>query len=447
MVTQGLFIRSVMIGWLHFINRARLSAMRVEMQVQAGGYVFAAVMAVFLISGGGCFGTLPAAAQSTVAKDARLGGDKARTRFVADLSRSTDYTIFTLADPYRVIIDLPNVSFKLPQGLGNKGKGLVSAFRYGLFAPGKSRIVIDVIGPVHVEQSFVIKPKNNKPAKLVVDIIPTDEANFKRRQRALYDKRMKAQRKVQRASIDKTIKKLTSTKKSKGRQRIIIDPGHGGLDPGASGVAGTKEKDIVLAFSKILREELKKYNKYEIKLTRSVDVFVPLQERVQIAEDFNAELFVSIHADSISRRLASRTRGATVYTLSKEGSDQEARAFANKENKSDILAGLDLPTEASEVGGILLDLTMRETKNQSLKFAEYAVGRMQSKTKMTANKTRSANFVVLRSAVVPSVLIELGYISNKKDEKLLVSKAWQRSLSKEIARAIHQFMKENAQDS
>lgn len=388
----------------------------------------------------------PAMANSTVAKDARLGGDKARTRFVADLSRSTEYSIFTLADPYRVIIDLPDVSFKLPQGLGRKGKGLVSAYRYGLFAPGKSRIVIDVIGPVHVEQSFVLKSKGSTPAKLVVDIVPTDVENFKRRQRALYNKRMKAQNKVRQASLDKTIEKLTKPEQPKARQRIVIDPGHGGVDPGALGVAGSQEKDIVLIFAKTLLEELKGYKKYDIKLTRSVDVFVPLQDRVQIAEDYNADLFVSVHADSISKRLASRTRGATVYTLSKEGSDQEARAFASKENKADILGGLDLPTEASEVGGILLDLTMRETKNQSLKFAEYAVGRMQSKTKMTANKNRSANFVVLRSAVIPSVLIELGYISNKSDEKLLRSKKWRRDLARALAKAIDRFLKESAQE-
>ncbi len=383
-------------------------------------------------------------AKSTVAQDARLGGDAARTRFVADLSKTTDYRIFTLSDPYRVIIDLPNVNFKLPQGLGSRGKGLVSAFRYGLFAPGKSRIVIDVIGPVHVEQSFVLKPKGAQPAKLVVDIIPTDAKSFHRRQKDLHEKRMKAQKKVRKAGFSPAIKKLTADNKPKGRPRIVIDPGHGGLDPGASGLAGTKEKDIVLAFAKILKTELLKLKKYDVKLTRSVDVFVPLQERVQIAEDYNAALFVSIHADSISKRLASRTRGATVYTLSKEGSDHEARAFANKENRSNILAGLDLPEEASEVGGILLDLAVRETKNQSLKFAEYAVGRMQSKTKMTANKTRSANFVVLRSAVVPSVLIELGYISNQKDEKLLRSKAWQRSLSKALAKAINKYLVENS---
>lgn len=380
---------------------------------------------------------------SAVAKDARLGGDTARTRFVADLSNATDYRIFTLADPYRVIIDLPNVSFKLPQGLGRTGKGLVSAFRYGLFAPGKSRIVIDVVGPVHVEQSFVLKKTNGQPAKLVVDIVPSDLASFKRRQAKLQQKRRKSTKNVQKASLDKTIEKLTTTSKPRGRPRIVIDPGHGGLDPGASGVKGSKEKDIVLAFAKVLKAELKRLKKYDIKLTRTVDVFVPLQERVQIAEDYNAALFVSVHADSISKKLARRTRGATIYTLSKEGSDREARAFANKENKSDILAGLDLPQDSSEVGGILWDLTMRETKNQSLMFAEYAVSRMREKVKFTQNTKRSANFVVLRSAVVPSVLIELGYISNPKDEALLVSKKWQTSLASSLAKAVDKFIQEN----
>lgn len=380
---------------------------------------------------------------STVAKDARLGGNKARTRFVADLSRATKYRIFTLADPYRVIVDLPNVNFKLPQGLGSSGKGLVSAFRYGLFAPGKSRIVIDVIGPVHVEQSFVLKPKGNVPAKLVIDIIPTDRTSFERRRRELYEKRTKSNRNVQKASVDKSIEKLTRDEKPRGRPRIVIDPGHGGLDPGASGAGGTREKNIVLAFSKALRRHLKKMGKYDVKLTRSVDVFVPLAQRVKIAEDYNASLMVSIHADAISKRLASKTRGATIYTLSKKGSDLEARAFAQKENQSDVLAGIDIQEASSEVGGILWDLTQRETKNRSLKFASHAVTRMGKKTKFTQNKMRSANFRVLRSAVVPSVLIELGYISNKEDEKLLRSAKWQDGMAGALAGAIDRFMKEN----
>lgn len=378
--------------------------------------------------------------QATIAKDARLGGDSARTRFVADLSAATDYRIFTLSDPYRIIIDLPDVSFKLPQGLGSIGKGLVSAFRYGLFAPGKSRIVIDVIGPVHVEQSFVLKATKKQSAKLVVDIVPTDVANFKRLQNELSKKRKKAKGAVKKASLDKTIQKLTKTDRPKGRPRIVIDPGHGGLDPGASGRGGSKEKNIVLNFAKILKKQIQRLNKYDVKLTRSVDVFVPLAKRVEIAEDYNAALFISIHADSISKKLASRTRGASIYTLSKEGSDKEAQALAAKENKSDILAGLDLPEDSNEVGGILLDLTMRETKNQSLKFSDFAVGRMQTKTKFTQNKTRSANFVVLRSAFVPSVLIELGFISNRKDEQLLRSKKWQLSLSKALAKAVDKFL-------
>ena len=166
------------------------------------------------------------AADSTVANDARLGGDGARTRFVTDLSKPTDYRIFTLADPYRVIIDLPNVSFKLPQGLGENGRGLVSAFRYGLFAKGKSRIVIDVV-PVHVEQSFIMNTKDKKTAKLVVDLVPTDRASFERRQQALYRKRSKEDRNVKKASLGATIEKLTRENKPRGKKRIVIDPGHG----------------------------------------------------------------------------------------------------------------------------------------------------------------------------------------------------------------------------
>lgn len=421
----GKLFHSIISGWLCRICGALVAFWLLAVAGQAGG------MAV-----------LAKDADGTVANDARLGGNKARTRFVADLSKATQYRIFTLADPYRVIIDLPNVNFKLPEGLGSSGKGLVSAFRYGLFAPGKSRIVIDVIGPVHIEQSFVLKSKGNVPAKLVVDIVPTDRENFDRRRRELYEKRSQNQAEVKQASVDKSIEKLTQEKKRHGKLRIVIDPGHGGLDPGASSAAGSKEKDVVLTFAKVLRKKLQKFGKYDIKLTRSVDVFVPLAQRVKIAEDYNASLFVSVHADSISKRLASRTRGATVYTLSKKGSDLEAQAFANKENQSDVLAGLDLPETSSEVGGILWDLTQRETKNQSLKFAGFAVNRMSAKTKFTQNKMRSANFRVLRSAVVPSVLIELGYISNPEDERLLKSAKWQNEMAGELSKAIDRFLKE-----
>lgn len=377
---------------------------------------------------------------STIANDARLGGDNARTRFVADLSKPTDYRIFTLADPYRVIIDLPNVRFKLPQGLGSTGKGLVSAFRYGLFAKGKSRIVIDVVGPVHVEQSFILDANGGKSAKLVVDIVPTDRANFERRRKALYEKRVRESRKAKKASLGSAIEKLARVPKKLGKKRIVIDPGHGGLDPGALSSKGTREKDVVLAFAKVLKKKLMKFGTYDVKLTRSVDVFVPLAERVQIAEDYHASLFISIHADAIRRRLAKKIRGATIYTLSKEGSDLEAQALANKENKSDILAGIDIEPE-SEVEGILRDLTQRETKNQSLDFASVAYKYMKKKTKFRQNMMRSANFRVLRSAIIPSVLIELGYISNANDEKLLKSPKWQAALATSLSKAVDNFMK------
>lgn len=377
---------------------------------------------------------------STIANDARLGGDNARTRFVADLSKPTDYRIFTLADPYRVIIDLPNVRFKLPQGLGSTGKGLVSAFRYGLFAKGKSRIVIDVVGPVHVEQSFILDANGGKSAKLVVDIVPTDRANFERRRKALYEKRRRESQKAKKTSLSSAIDKLARAPKKFAKKRIVIDPGHGGLDPGAIGNKGTREKDVVLAFAKVLKQKIMSFGTYDVKLTRSVDVFVPLAERVQIAEDYHASLFISLHADSIRKRLAKNIRGATIYTLSKEGSDLEAQALANKENKSDILAGIDIEPE-SEVEGILRDLTQRETKNQSLDFASTAISKIKTKTKVRQNNMRSANFRVLRSAVVPSVLIELGYISNRSDEKLLKSAKWRSAVATSISKAVDNYMK------
>jgi len=225
-------------------------------------------------------------------------------------------------------------------------------------------------------------------------------------------------------------------KRADGRRVIVIDPGHGGIDPGAVGVRRTKEKDVVLAFSRALRDRLQANKNYEVVLTRDSDIFLSLKQRVAIARENQADLFIAVHADTVRGR---SVRGATLYTLSEKASDAEAEALAQKENRADIIGGIDLATENQEVADILIELAQRETKNHSIFFAKKAANQLQVVTHMTGKPTRSAGFVVLKAPDVPSILLELGYLSNKADEALLVSPKWQTEVTQAMAKAIDTY--------
>ncbi|WP_374366840.1 N-acetylmuramoyl-L-alanine amidase [Dongia sp.] len=216
---------------------------------------------------------------------------------------------------------------------------------------------------------------------------------------------------------------------------IVIDPGHGGIDPGALG-NGTKEKTITLAVAKALQKELEATGRFRAVLTRDKDVFLPLRDRFRVARENGAELFISLHADSHAN---AKTRGASVYTLSEKASDAEAAALAAKENKSDVIAGVDLTHESKVVSGILIDLAQRETINLSARFAKILVGALKNDTLMLGNSHRFAGFAVLKAPDVPSVLLEMGYISSDEDQQLLTSKKHQKKLAKAITKAISSF--------
>lgn len=378
---------------------------------------------------------------ASVANSARLGGDKLRTRFVADLSKKVPYRVFMLADPYRVIVDLPDVRFQMPSGLGDKGRGLVSAYRFGLFAPGKSRIVIDVSGPFLIEKSFVLGSQKGQPARFVIDLVPTDKQTFLAAQRKSRKKMLEAEAKRQARDKKKGKSGLGTVARSGkgGKPVIVIDPGHGGIDGGAKSRKGTKEKDIVLAFSKLLRNRLNASGKFRVYMTRSIDTFIPLAERVKIARRKGASLLISIHADSLPRRKAKGVRGATVYTLSEEASDDEAKLLAAKENRSDILAGVDLPEKSGAVTSILIDLAQRETKNHSIGFAGTVLANLKGAGRLNKKPHRFANLRVLRAPDVPSILLELGYLSSKEDEKLLKSKKWQGKVADALVKSVKKY--------
>jgi N-acetylmuramoyl-L-alanine amidase len=367
-----------------------------------------------------------APAKRVIAMDARLAGDDKRTRFIVDLNGKVDLAAFTLADPYRVIIDLPDLAFDLPKSAGRRSRGLVTAFRYGLFAPGKARIVLDTSGPVAVDKAFVMDQHDDQPARLVVDLIPTDRETFIR------NAALKSRAEPGIVSVP-----VTAVEEA-GPPLVVIDPGHGGIDSGAISPAGVEEKDVVLAVARKLAEKLERSRRFRVVLTRYDDSFLALNERVKIARMNAAALFISIHADSISRG-EGEARGATVYTLSDRASDAEAARLADKENRSDLIAGIDLSNKSDDVAGILVDLAHREARNFSGMFARTLVGRMNAATVMHKSPLRSAGFMVLRAPDVPSVLLELGFLSNADDVKLLTSDAWRERVAGAMADAVQKF--------
>jgi len=378
-----------------------------------------------------------AALADPVAKDARVGGDLRKTRFVADLSKPVDFRVFTLANPYRVVVDLPEVNFQMPPKLGTTGRGLISAFRYGLFSPGKSRIVIDVVKPVAVEKAFVQGAANGNPARLVIDLAAISPEEFAERTGETTVVGEPPQRRKESERSDPLAKAERDGRKAK--PVIVIDPGHGGVDPGAIGKGGTMEKEVVLAFSRTLKEKLSAIGKVDVFLTREEDIFIPLAERVSIADQHNADLFISIHADALAERYAKLVRGATIYTLSEEASDEQARLLAKKENSADLIAGMQLDKAQDEVSMILLDLMRRETKNYSVAFGRTMLTKLKGHMQLNKKPMRSADFRVLRAPDIPSVLFELGYLTNPKDEKLLKSADWRASVAERMARAVEAF--------
>lgn len=370
-----------------------------------------------------------AAADGVTATEMRVAGDVERTRFVIDLTESVDIETFALDAPYRVVVDLPQTAFDVPPETGGEGRGLISAFRYGLIAPGKSRVVLDVSSPVEIDKAFVLDPVDGQPARLVVDLVKTDRASFMRSLTVASRSRPPRQR---------AAAPVTNTPIGPGggfdeKPIVVLDPGHGGIDPGAISRDGTTEKEIVLAFAERLAEQIEATGAVEVELTRDDDRFIPLAERVEFARKANASLFMSIHADSIS---VANVSGATIYTLSDRASDREAALLAEKENRSDAIGGVDLSEEMDDVAGILIDLVRRETQNFSILFARGLVGEMRGATRMNKNPLRSAGFRVLKAPDVPSVLIELGYLTNAEDRKLMLSEEWQSKVAGSIVDAV-----------
>jgi N-acetylmuramoyl-L-alanine amidase len=402
------------------------------MAVRAASWAFLGMLFTGAVCAAERPATVPAGDSFPVATDARLGGDDAHTRFVMDLSRKIDLHAFTLADPYRVVLDIPEVTFALPPKVGEGGRGLVKAFRFGLMMPGGSRMVFDVSKPVRVEKAFVVDAVDGAPARLVFDLAPTDRESFLRK--IALDSKL--------AHAD-TPPAGTAAGNGDSRLLVVLDPGHGGIDIGTKSPAGDQEKEIVLDFAQRLRERIEKAGKYRVAMTRSDDTFVPLADRVRIARNAGASLFVSIHADSLPHKEGD-AQGATIYTLSETATDPEAARLAEQENRADVIAGVDLKDEPEDVAGILLDLAQRETKTFSVQFAHKLVDDLKGTTRLYKSPLKSAGFRVLRAPDVPSVLVELGYVSNKEDLASLLSDNWRNRTADAVARAVDTYFSTHA---
>jgi N-acetylmuramoyl-L-alanine amidase len=366
-----------------------------------------------------------------VATDARLAGDEKQTRLVIDLTQTIDVRAFTIADPYRVVVDIPQVNFQFPPRIGEHSRGVIKAFRFGLVMKGRSRIVVDVSGPVRVTRAFVVDPAEGQPARLVLDVSPVDRETFLRA--AAIDNRLP------RAAEPPTPRDDPAKSAGDPRPIIVVDPGHGGIDTGTHAPSsGEQEKNLVLAFATMLRDKLEKTGKYRVVMTRSDDTFVQLADRVRFARAQQAQLFISIHCDALARG-GGAADGATVYTLSDKASDAEAQRLADAENRADIIAGVNLAEEPDDIADILIDLAQRETKTFSSAFARSVVNEFKNAARLHKNPLRSAGFRVLKAPDVPSVLIELGYVSNAADLKQLVSDQWRSRTSEAVTRAVHTY--------
>ncbi|HEY3638462.1 MAG TPA: N-acetylmuramoyl-L-alanine amidase [Rhizomicrobium sp.] len=368
--------------------------------------------------------------------DARIGEHSDRTRFVVEFSDPVNVRVFTLANPDRVIIDLPESLWRVKSVDRPSGQGAVGGYRFGPFQPGSSRFVVDLRRPVTVNEPLILPPQDGHGYRVVIDFLPSSQTAFERSAGWPADLRSKDlgfghSSDGLKPSPRKAVGSIVASKDEK--RVIVVDAGHGGVDSGTRGYDGQLEKDLVLDEALRLAKVLAQRG-YAVHLTRNTDDYIPLRERVDTARNYRADLFISLHADS---NPDPRVFGASVYTLSEASSDAEAAALARKENQSDIIAGVDLGGQNSPVASILIGLAQRDTINRSVRFADTLVSDLGHATDiLPRGPHRSAGFVVLKAPDVPAVLVELGYLSNPDDCARMRSGEWRGIVASAIANAV-----------
>ncbi|MBS0278263.1 MAG: N-acetylmuramoyl-L-alanine amidase [Proteobacteria bacterium] len=366
-----------------------------------------------------------AASAEPVVMNVRIGEHQDRTRFVIELSDPVKLRVLTLTNPNRVVIDMPEVLWRINGPQKPTGNSAIHSYRYGLFRPGNARFVLDLNMPVTVAEPLILPPSDGFGYRVVIDLFPIPQSKFERTAGWPSDLKEK----------ETAPENVPLGRKSSTRKVVVVDAGHGGIDSGTVGIDGMMEKDLVLDEAKRLGAELRRRG-YIVHLTRDTDIFIPLRQRVAIARSYGADLFISLHADSNPNP---DVTGASVYTLSEKGSDREAAALARKENQSDIIAGVDLTGQDDSVSHILIDLAQRDTMNRSSRFAEMVVSKLSQATDILPRTPhRSGALVVLKAPDVPAVLVELGYLSNKEDCRQMHSASWRNGVAKALADAVDQ---------
>lgn len=378
---------------------------------------------------------LPVAARPTVTGVRAGEHTTTTTRFVLDLSENVDFKVYLLTEPYRVVVDLPAMDWKAEVPARLK-VGLIDGFRFGLFDNNTARVVIDVPRPVKVERSFILPPQGPFPHRFVLDLAGSSREEFQR-SAAVVVPAIGAPVSLTRPPPKPAAPAPAPAARKKTDKRVVvIDPGHGGVDPGAIGENGTYEKDVTLAVGLQLKRRLEATGRYRVVMTRDKDIFVRLRDRVEIGRQAGGQLFISLHADSMPDH---DTRGASVYTLSEKASDAEAEGLAQRENRADLIAGVALEGESPEVTSILIDLARRETMNLSASMATMIIPELERQGKVLRKGHRFAGFAVLKAPDVPSVLVEMGYLSNKADERQLTTRDYQAKMAEALTRAVDRF--------
>ncbi len=387
-------------------------------------FVVALLAAFFL-----CMLPLRAEDKAFRAFDYKMAGDQQYTRIVMHFDRDPGAKWFLLRDPYRLVLDLPKTAFAFDQR-ELEARGLVSAVQYGALDEKRARIVFRAVGPFAIEAVETVKNENSEGYRLMIGLKAASRKDF---DLALRGSMGGADASAAQAPVDAAPQDERFT--------VVLDAGHGGADGGARGINGTVEKTITLLFALELKKKLEETDRYKVVLTRDADRFLRLDQRVRIAREHDADLFISIHADAIGLR---NMRGATVYTVSDKASDAEAAATAARENLSDEIAGMVVEERKDEVEDILVELIRRETHAFSIRFARNLVGELSHTLHMVNNPHRYAGFRVLRAPDIPSVLLELGYLSNEKDEAQLRDPVWRAKTMDAIVTAIGYFAKARA---
>jgi len=398
----------------------------------------------------------PSVAEAPITVQDSVEGDTSRTRFVIGLDKAAEFQVFSLSNPNRVIVDLPDVRMQLPAPHPEGAVGLVKSFYGGLSAPGKTRVVIAVTSPVVVEKAAVEKGRDGKGHRLVLDIVPVDPAIRAQPRKPLKSTVAMATLGAAGVQPPSAIQPVALVQpplpkpavrpevlaQKAFKPVIVIDPGHGGHDSGANKF-GTIEKDVVLAFSKVLRDKLNATGRYKVLMTRDSDVFVELDARRDFGEKHNAALFIAVHADYAG----AQARGATIYSL-REGVAKDLKRSAKGEVSANVLSAAELAAvkkhdgDASAVKSILADFAEREVevnKDRTNVFARSVIDYMGGSTNLQNNPDRSAVFRVLKTAKVPAVLIELAYVTNRQDAANLKSDAWRDKVSGSITTAVENY--------